>query len=52
MGCFCSKKAQPQGYEDPIVLAAETPCEYASCPWYTLATCCLHLLNFSNEPFL
>ena len=30
MGCFCSKKAQPQGYEDPIVLAAETPCEYAS----------------------
>uniref|UniRef100_A0A2N9IVP5 Calcineurin B-like protein n=1 Tax=Fagus sylvatica TaxID=28930 RepID=A0A2N9IVP5_FAGSY len=30
MGCFCSKKAQPQGYEDPTILAAETPCEYAS----------------------
>lgn len=25
MGCFCSKKAHPQGYEDPVVLAAETP---------------------------
>ncbi|KAK9266827.1 hypothetical protein L1049_019564 [Liquidambar formosana] len=26
MGCFCSKKArQPPGYEDPTVLAAETP---------------------------
>lgn len=31
MGCFCSKKArQTPGYEEPTVLAAETPCEYAS----------------------
>ncbi|XP_048127831.1 calcineurin B-like protein 4 isoform X1 [Rhodamnia argentea] len=30
MGCFCSKSVkQTPGYEEPIVLAAETPCEYA-----------------------
>lgn len=30
MGCYCSKKAKTPGYEDPAILAAETPCEYAS----------------------
>ncbi|XP_054789273.1 calcineurin B-like protein 4 isoform X1 [Prosopis cineraria] len=25
MGCFCSKKAKSPGYEEPTVLAAETP---------------------------
>nr|ATE80667.1 calcineurin B-like protein [Betula platyphylla] len=25
MGCYCSKKAKTPGYEDPAILAAETP---------------------------
>ncbi|KAF7816689.1 calcineurin B-like protein 7 isoform X1 [Senna tora] len=28
MGCNCSKKHKPPGYEEPTLLAAETPCEY------------------------
>jgi len=33
MGCFCSTSKNvrtPPGYEDPTVLASETPCEYPS----------------------
>ncbi|CAK8567588.1 unnamed protein product [Lathyrus sativus] len=34
MGCYCStstsKKVKTPGYEDPTVLASETPCEYPS----------------------
>jgi hypothetical protein len=34
MGCYCSKNSnkvrKTQGYEDPTVLASETPCEYPS----------------------
>ncbi|XP_050878172.1 calcineurin B-like protein 7 isoform X2 [Lathyrus oleraceus] len=34
MGCICStsssEKVKTQGYEDPTVLASETPCEYPS----------------------
>lgn len=34
MGCVCStsssEKVKTQGYEDPTVLASETPCEYPS----------------------
>ncbi|XP_022887033.1 calcineurin B-like protein 7 isoform X1 [Olea europaea var. sylvestris] len=30
MGCFYSKNPQPiPGYEDPTILASETPCEYS-----------------------
>ncbi|KAG5050358.1 hypothetical protein JHK85_011461 [Glycine max] len=30
MGCYCStsKKTEAQGYEEPTILASETPCEY------------------------
>lgn len=32
MGCYHSKKPKTQGYEDPTVLAAETPCKYQNKP--------------------
>lgn len=31
MGCCISKKKEAPGYEEPTVLAAETPCKFASC---------------------
>lgn len=38
MGCYSSKpEKKTPGYEDPTVLAAETPCKHALSPLYSFA---------------